>query len=147
MARFVVMQNGADVERAVFIKDGFSVPALIVPQFWLLYHRQWLAAFAVISVMVLGALAAWQLNQPLIGLAADVPVSIYVALEGASLRILNFERAGWHEASVVEAENNEEAEIRFFGDLPKTAAQAPILTTATNAFTPSRNAFAFPARA
>lgn len=147
MARYVVMQNGQNSEDAVFIRDGFSFPALIVPQFWLLFHRQWLAAIAVIGLLVLGGLAAWHFNQPLLALAADLPVSIYVALEGASLRIANMERAGWREASVVEAENNEEAEIRFFGNLPETAAVTPVAPPAVKTFAgPSSNAFAFPAR-
>ncbi|MGL4405680.1 MAG: DUF2628 domain-containing protein [Notoacmeibacter sp.] len=145
MARYVIMQNGENTESAIFIRDGFSVPALIVPQFWLLFHRQWLAASAVIAVMVLGALAAWQFNQPLLALAADLPLSIYVALEGASLRIANLTREGWHEAKVVEADNAEEAEIRFYGALPQTAAHFVSVAPTMNTFG-GTNAFAFPAK-
>ena len=145
MARYVVMQNGADSAGAEFIRDGFSLPALIVPHLWLLFYRQWLAAAAVIGIMVLGALAAWQFNAPLLALAADLPISIYVALEGATLRIANLERSGWHDAAVVEADNFEEAEIRFFGALPEVpVSQTPIIATAPK-FT-GLNAFAFPAR-
>ena len=145
MARYVVMQNGDDSASAEFIRDKFSLPALIVPHLWLLFHRQWLAAAAVIGVMVLGALAAWQFNAPLLMLAADIPVSIYVALEGATLRIANLERAGWHEAAAVETDHFEEAEIRFFGALPPASASpAPIIATAPKF--PGSNAFAFPAK-
>ena len=150
MARYVVMQKGADHAGAEFIRDGFSLPALIVPHVWLLFHRQWVAAATVIGVMVLGALAAWQFKAPLLMLAADLPISVYVALEGATLRIANLANSGWHEAAVVEADNLEEAEIRFFGALPEVSApevfasETPLIATAPK-FTGS-NAFAFPAR-
>ena len=145
MARYVVMQNGTDSSSADFIRDAFSLPALIVPHLWLLFHRQWLAAAVVIGIMVLGALAAWQFNAPLLALGADILVSIYVALEGASLRIANLERAGWNQAAVVEAENIEEAEIRFFGALPEVPfAPLPVIATAPNLA--GSNAFAFPAK-
>jgi Protein of unknown function (DUF2628) len=145
MARYVVMQKQDDVAGAEFIRDGFSLPALIVPHFWLLFHRQWLAAAAVIAVMVLGALAAWQFNAPVLILAADFPVSIYVALEGATLRIANLERAGFNHVAVVEASDPEEAEIRYFGALPETiSSSAPVIATASKPA--GSNAFAFPAR-
>ncbi len=145
MARYVVMQKGNDSASAEFIRDKFSLLALIVPHLWLLFHRQWLAAAAVIGIMVLGGLAAWQFNAPLLMLAVDLPVSIYVSLEGATLRIANLERTGWYEAAVAEADNNEEAEIRFFGALPDApVSPRPVIATASN-FAGS-NAFAFPAK-
>ena len=145
MARYVVMQNGTDSAGAEFIREGFSVPALIAPHLWLLFYRQWLAAAGVIGVMVLGALAAWRYNAPLLALAADLPISVYIALEGASVRIANLERLGWRDAAVVEADGLEEAEIRFFGTFPQnTNTAAPVMAITPGAM-PS-NAFAFPAR-
>ncbi len=145
MARYVVMQKGNDSASAEFIRDKFSLLALIVPYLWLLFYRQWLAVAAVISVMVLGAFAARQFDAPLIMLAADLPISIYVALEGAALRIANLERVGWHEAAVVEADSFEEAEIRFFGGLPEIqTSPSPVLATAPKSA--GSNAFAFPVR-
>ncbi len=145
MARYVVMQKEGDAPAAQFIRDGFSLPALIVPYFWLLFYRQWLAAFAVISIMILGSLASWYLNAHLLALAADLPISIYIALEGATLRIANLERLGWHETAVVEAGNAEEAEIRYFGALPEATFNfAPALSGRSSGL--SSNAFAFPAR-
>ena len=147
MARYVVMQKEVDVSGAQFIRDGFSVPALIVPHLWLLFHRQWLAATAVISVLALGMLAAWHWQAPSFALGADALISIYVALEGATLRIANLERAGWHEAAVVEADNAEEAEIRYFGALPeKTEAALPQMMSTGSFGRPSSNDFAFPQR-
>jgi Protein of unknown function (DUF2628) len=145
MARYVVMQKEGDVSGAEFIRDGFSLPALIVPHLWLLFYRQWLAAIAVISVMVLGAMAAWQFNAPLLALGADVLISLYVALEGATLRIANLERDGFSEVAVVEAATREEAEIRYFGTLPDSALT--FTPPVSNVFgRSSHNAFAFPER-
>ena len=145
MSRYVVMQKGDDAVGAMFVRDGFSLPGLIVPHLWLLFYRQWLAAAAVIGVMVLGALAAWQFNAPLLMLAADIPVSIYVALEGATLRIANLERDGFYEVAVVEAANREEAEIRFYGTL--AGSTLTFTSPASSNFgRSSSNAFAFPAK-
>jgi hypothetical protein len=143
MARYVVMQKSEDVGGAEFIRDSFSLPALIVPHFWLLFHRQWLAAAAVIGAMVLAALAAWQLGAPVLVLGADILISLYVALEGATLRIANLERDGFHEAAIVEAATREEAEIRYFGTVPD---QALTFTPPASSSFGRSNAFAFPAK-
>lgn len=143
MARYVAMQKNEDAAGAIFVRDAFSLPALIVPHLWLLFYRQWLAAAAVVSVMVLGALAAWQWSAPLFAASADLFISLYIALEGATLRIANLERDGFSEIAVVEAATREEAEIRYFGALPESALTfAP---TSSSTFGRS-NAFAFPAR-
>jgi hypothetical protein len=145
VARYVVMQKEGDAAGAMFIRDGFALPALIVPHLWLAFHRQWLAAIAVVSAMVLAALAAWQWGAPLIAVGADILISLYVALEGATLRIANLERDGFSEAAVVEAATHEEAEIRYFGTLAKsTSGYTPPVSSVFGR--PSNNAFAFPQR-
>jgi hypothetical protein len=145
VARYVVMQKQEDAAGAMFVRDGFSLPALIVPHFWLLFYRQWMAAIAVVSVMVLGALAAWQWGAPLIAVGADILISLYVALEGATLRIANLERDGFSEAAVVEAATHEEAEIRYYSALPEsTSGYTPPVSSVFGR--PSNNAFAFPQR-
>ena len=149
MARYVVMQKGDDASGAMFIRDGFSLPALIFPYLWLAFHRQWLAAITVVSAMVLGVVAAWYFKAPMIALGVDILVSLYVALEGAMLRVTNLERAGFSEAAHLEAANQEEAEIRYFGALPEAAAERPLTIAPAfgrAAVSSSSNAFAFPAR-
>lgn len=153
MARFVVMQKGADVSGAVFVRDSFSLPALIVPFVWLAFHRQWLAAIAVVSANVLAAMASWRFEAPLLMLGADLLIALYVALEGATLRIATLERAGFAETAVVEANDGQEAEIRYFGALPQQALGAQTADPATSSLKPApadraafSNAFAFPAR-
>ena len=44
------------MEQAVFIRDGFSWPGLIVPPLWLLWHRLWLEA--ILAFLVMAFLAA-----------------------------------------------------------------------------------------
>jgi len=44
----------ARAERLDFVKDGISWPALVVPAFWLLYHRMWIEL--LIYVAAYGAL-------------------------------------------------------------------------------------------
>ena len=145
MARYVVMQKGDDAGGAVFIRDGFSLPALIVPHLWLAFHRQWLAAITVVSAMVLGVLVAWYFNAQLMAFGFDILISLYVAFEGAMLRVANLERAGFSEAAHLEASNQEEAEIRYFGAMPESTISAARVF-GRDAGSSSSNAFAFPAR-
>lgn len=153
MARFVVMQKGGDAAGAVFVRDSFSVPALIVPFFWLVFYRQWLAAMALVSANVLAAMASWRFEAPLLMLGTDLLTALYVALEGATLRIATLKQAGFAEAAVVEANDGQEAEIRYFGALAQQASGAQMAEPAAPSLRPPSsdsaafsNAFAFPAR-
>ena len=151
MARYVVMQQGADVTGAKFIRDMFSVPALVFPHVWLLFHRQWLAAIAVIGAMVICTLAGWYFDARLLAFGGDILISLYVALEGASLRIANLEQAGWSQAAIIEAASPEEAETRYFGAavMPETLPDLNFrkaINPALGISIAATNAFAFPAR-
>ncbi len=118
MASFVVMRPPGDEgdDRAQFVRDGFSFVAFVVPFVWLAWHRLWLEAAlafaASILVSTLGQTTSW-------GLALSPAVTLlglYVALDGAALRIAALRRRGWTEAGVVEAANRDEAEIRWFAE-------------------------------
>lgn len=102
------------LERYVFVKDGFSWPALLVPIIWILWHRLWLTlVYYVVFVLVvawtgrlLGELAAMALGA--IGL-------IVLAIEANNIRRLSLESRGWREVGSSLGRNLEEAEVRFFG--------------------------------
>jgi hypothetical protein len=117
MASFVVMKppvpasDGQDVR---FIRDGFSFWALILPFFWLLWHRLWIAAaaYAVIALVLAGVDAeGW---GP--GLwAASAAITLLVALEGQNLRVAALHAKGWTTDAVVDAETLSDAEALYFG--------------------------------
>ncbi|PWL19544.1 DUF2628 domain-containing protein [Falsochrobactrum shanghaiense] len=133
MAQFVVLEPAGaarmeSAEQAVFVRDGFSVLALILPVVWLLGHRLWFEAIAVLGVTILLGFAG-----SLLGIADTVPllsllVSLFVALEGSHWKIARLRRKGYRERAAIEANNLDEAEIRYFSALDagaKTLEQKP----------------------
>lgn len=131
MAIYVVMEPPAAnateaVERAVLVRDGFSVLAFLVPPLWLLWHRLWIeAALAFAASVALTALGETA-GLGFTGAALSLLVSIYVGLEGPGLRINALRRRGWRDWGVVEASDAGEAEIGYLaGEEPEEAAEAP----------------------
>lgn len=134
MASYVVMEPPSRrPDEAVLVRDGFHIFALVLPVVWLLYHRLWLDALAVlVAGAVIGGLGSW------FGLGAVAPVAslmlaIFVGLEGASMKVAALRRRGWREWGVVEADNASDAEIRYLaaqddaaypGELPAAPVQA-----------------------
>lgn len=118
MASWVIMENRAEDRSGagtVFVRDGFSVVAFIVPLLWLLWHRLWIEALVLLAIAA-GVAAASTFG----GLAGAEPfvsalVSLFVGLEGPDLRLRALARRGWREAGVVEAASRDEAEYRWFG--------------------------------
>jgi hypothetical protein len=130
MAAFVVMQppnrDGADSkEPPVFVHDGFSLVAFLVPPLWLLWHRLWIeAAAALILAIAIGSLGAWL--GPANGMLS-LFLSLYVGLENGALRVNALRRRGWNVRAVIEAESSDEAEIRYFmADDPVAQVAPPV---------------------
>ncbi len=118
MAQFVVLEPaGAEAtsgEKAVFVRDGFYVLALVLPFIWLLTQRLWFEAFAVLGIGFLLGLAGTYF-----GIADALPlltilVSLFVALEGANWKIGKLKRQGYVERAAIDAADLDEAEIRYF---------------------------------
>ena len=115
-------------EDYLFIKDGFSWPALFVPILWILWHRLWLTlVWYIVFVLVV----AW--TGRLIGESAAVWVAllggVLLALEANNIRRLSLEGRGWGEIGSSFGRDMEEAEARFFGAGTKTRV-APDKNTA-----------------
>ncbi len=136
MAAFVVLEPptrsaSAASERAVLVRDGFSLLAFLVAPLWLLWHRLWvetLLYFAVaLALAALGKLAGHEMAGSLLSLL----VSIYFGLEGAALRIAALRRRGWREWGVVEANSVRDAEMRYLGEVGSAIGEvaAPLAET------------------
>ncbi len=111
-------------ERFVFVKDGFSWPALFVPILWILWHRLWLTLLGyVIFVLVV----AW--TGRLAGQDAAVWLAILgallFALEANNIRRLSLESRGFDEMGFASGHDLDEAELRFFDRWARGAA-APV---------------------
>ncbi len=96
-----------------FVRDRFSVWGFIAPPLWLAWHRLWLEALVALVVMLAIPVVAMRLG---IGPAASwlsLIVSIYVGLEGPALKLAALRRGHWRDEGVFEADDLEEAEIRY----------------------------------
>jgi hypothetical protein len=129
MPVYVVQARGRDdasLERASFIKDGFSWAAVVLGPFWLLYHRLWLAllVWIVVEAALFVALLP-HVVPPVLGVI-DLLAHLFLGLEGQRLRLAKAGRRA-RVAGVVEARDLAEAETRFFGDLIE--GTAPLVET------------------
>jgi len=97
------------------LRDGIAIIALIVPVLWLIYHRLWWALLVYAMILsgfaLLGSTFLSILVLPLSALPA-----LYLFLEGDRLVQQKWERKGWIAADVVNANNLEEAEMRYFNE-------------------------------
>jgi hypothetical protein len=109
----------AELERIVFIKDGFCWPALFLPLPWLLVRRLWLVLIVFLLFVVAMEVASRLIGGPAPGVVTLLATTLF-AFEANGLRRWTLEQRGWRFAAVVEAGNRDDAERRFF-----TAALAP----------------------
>lgn len=118
MAIYIVMETTGKAEAdgtrtALFIRDGFSFLAFLLPAFWLLWHRLWIeAALALAAMLCLGAFGTALGLGGTASAALSLLISLYVGLEGAALRIAALRRRGWIECGVVQADSRADAEDR-----------------------------------
>ncbi len=131
MAQYVVLEpsDSKDAEKAIFVRDGFHVLALVLPFVWLLTQRLWFEAFAVLGISILLGLVGTYF-----GIADVIPfltllVSLFVALEGVNWRISKLKRQGFVEKAVIDASDLDEAEVRYFYGLEEADQPAMVLTT------------------
>ena len=105
-----------DPLKTVFVKDGFSWPALFFGVLWMIYRRMWL----VLVLYVAAALAAGFVTQRAGGDVAGfalVLAHVLFALEANNLRRWTLERRGYRFTGIAEGRNLEEAEVRYFASL------------------------------
>jgi len=130
MASYLVLEPPAatdKAEKAVIVRDGFSIPAFVLPLLWFLWHRMWLEAlgFLVMGVLLagLGTLPGFTMLAPLL----SVFLYVLIGLEAQALRIASLRRRGWREWGVVEAQNRDEAELRYAAEVGHYPAQRPVV--------------------
>lgn len=103
----------------VLVREGFSVPALILGPVWLLAHRAWIAGVLALCVYGSIALLAGSLAPALLAVSAWV-----IGLTGRDLRRWSLERAGFHEVHVVTATDQDSALHRLLTRRPDLIADA-----------------------
>jgi hypothetical protein len=129
MAIYTVLLPGSreaesDPMRAVFVKEGFSWPALFFAPLWAIFRRLWivLAGYivAVVAIGVIGRVVGDGFTPP-----ALILLHFLFALEANELRRWTLARHGYRLDAVVEGRGREEAEIRYFADPARAAPAEP----------------------
>jgi len=133
MASYLVLEppgNRPDkAEKALVVRDGFSLLALIMPLLWFLWHRMWLEALAFLCLGLLlaglGALPGFSMLASLFSLF----LYIFIGLEAQVFRVASLRRKGWEVWGVVEAANRDEAELRYAAEIAGAPVQRPAAAT------------------
>lgn len=101
---------------AVFVPEGFSIWAFLFQPFWALYHRLWLVA--VLMVLVALGLEVLAVRMQLSETQAWLLQFLLAVLIGAEARDFwrwTLTRRGYETRAALAGDDEEEAEIRYFG--------------------------------
>ncbi len=115
-----------DAEEAVFVKEGFSWPALFVPFVWALYNRMWIVATLILALgLALNGLAHWLKLAGGITFAISLLLNFLIALEANELQRWSLERKGSGLVGLVTGSSRNDCEFIFFDRLIKEAGNPP----------------------
>ena len=100
----------------VFVKEGFSWPALFVPGLWLLYRRMWLELVLFLGLfLVLGWVFGTERRRADdVRLARASPSCVLFAFEANDLRRAALERRGYRQMGTAIGAGRDDAELAFF---------------------------------
>src|ERR1700729_2191167 len=105
----------AATDRFVFVRDGFYVWAALLGVVWLAWHRLWLALIGWIVLMAVIDVAMVRLGvSPTAIFLVDALLALLMGFEAASLRRWTLSRRNWRQLDIVVADDEEQAERRFF---------------------------------
>ncbi len=103
------------LEQARFVRDGFSWGGFLFPVIWLLWHRVWRWALALIAFDVVLMLLSNRFGVSSSAIAAaGILEMLFVGLEARNWFCLALERRGFELSEIVQADNREDAEYRYF---------------------------------
>lgn len=105
----------ADPDKVAFLPEGFSWGALVFTVLWALFHRLWLVAALIFAAFTLLNLAV-QLDMlnPVVASLLQIGVAVLLGFEGRNLQAMALERAGYRRAGLIQATNQEAAELSYF---------------------------------
>lgn len=136
MALFNILEApDGNLDRVIAVKECFSPSAFVFTVLWALWHRMWVVA-AILFALLAGigfTTSALGLNPALAGLF-EAAVSLIFGFEAKRLRIMSLERAGFRVSAMIEASNQEAAELQYFMGRQRSSvpAVAPILPPAAH---------------
>lgn len=131
MASFVILRHSdasthSGLENTVFVRDAFSAAALIMPLIWLLWNRLWVHAALVAFAFVLLFAMVQNIDFALFSYFMGLILALFVAAEGPVWRIKALMHDGYVQSGVIDANNHNEAELKWAMHKPvESAPQKP----------------------
>ena len=104
-----------EADNIQFVKDGFCLPALIIPELWMIWRRMWIPLLGYLGYRLAIALIALGLGDTIAATIA-LMLAFLFALEANNLRRWSMERKGWRIVGETIGRNLNEAEFLFFRD-------------------------------
>jgi hypothetical protein len=119
----------AEPERFAFVRDGFYLWAFLLTPLWMVWRRLWLVllAYLAVSLVLDTALVLFGASAAVV-VGVGMLVSLLIGLEAGTFRRFTLRRRGWTNVGVVNADNLQDAERRFFTawvHSPQAATSAP----------------------
>lgn len=119
-------KKGRGAEDVVFVREGFSWWALLVPLLWLAAKGMWIVLIIAVSAQLLiWALAAALGFGDAMTLIFSFAINLIVGFQGNDLLRWTYARRGYEEVGLVQGDDLEEAEYRFFSDAALPAEKTP----------------------
>lgn len=100
-------------DRAAFVRDGFAFWAVLFGPLWFLRHREWLGLVGWVVIAVLIEIAERWLGT-VVGSGLELIFALATGVVANDIRRLSLTLRGFREQGVVEGQNSEAAERRFF---------------------------------
>jgi len=108
-------QSEPDPNRFIFVRDGFSFWAFLIPALWMLRHRLWLVLVVYLGIAILLQAGLHAIGASFsVRLATSALLHLFVGFEAATLRRITLARRRWTNIGVVVGDDLEAAERRFF---------------------------------
>jgi hypothetical protein len=114
-------------EQFVFVRDGFSFPALVLGGLWMLRYRMWLVLLGYVVVAIALGLVLSRYGSPSVGLVVWALMALLIGFEAPTLRRFTLSRRGYRAVGLVVGDDLDIAERRFFDAWVKqeTSGSAP----------------------
>ena len=114
---------GKGPDDVVFIREGFSWWALLFPLLWLVIKGMWIVLLLALAAQFL----IWSIAEALgfgevMRLVFSCAINLILAFEGRNLLRWTYERRGYQELGLVQGNDLDEAEYRFFSEIGLPAA-------------------------
>jgi hypothetical protein len=101
-------------ERFVFVRDAFSLSALLFGALWMLRYRMWLVLLGYVLVVVVLSLLLSLAGSASAGVVVWALLALLIGFEAPTLRRYTLARSGYRTVGLVVGDDLDLAERRFF---------------------------------